>query len=174
MLKRWAIRALVEAARKPRWTDAGNMSPRIGIASALMVANLAAAVPSAERADMPPLRLQDTGLYRPGTLEPGKGVHSYSPQYPLWSDGATKRRWIWLPPGTSIDAAQPDAWQFPPGTRLWKEFAMGRRIETRFIERRADGGWNYATYVWNEAGTEALLAPDAGVRARACRRRAAS
>ena len=105
-----------------------------------------------------PLHLRDTGLSDPGTL-------SFSPQYPLWSDGAHKRRWIYLPPGTSIDASRPDAWDFPAGTRLWKEFAVDGPVETRFIERLADGTWRYATYVWNEAGTDATLAPGEGIAA---------
>ena len=64
---------------------------------------------------------------------------AFSPQYPLWSDGAAKRRWISLPPGTAIDASRPDAWEFPRGTRLWKEFSLDRPVETRFIERLPDG-----------------------------------
>src|SRR5688572_24156197 len=97
------------------------------------------------RADPLPLHLRDTGIDDPRNL-------AFSPQYPLWSDGAHKRRWIQLPPGTAIDATRPDAWVFPPGTRLWKEFALERPIETRLIEQLADGSWRYATYVWNEEG----------------------
>lgn len=82
-------------------------------------------------------------------------VLSFSPRYPLWTDGADKRRWIQLPPGSHIDASEPDAWQFPAGTRLWKEFGYGGRpVETRLIERPADGQRRFATYVWNDAGTE--------------------
>lgn len=33
------------------------------------------------------------------------------------------------------------------------------------IERRADGGWHYATYVWNEDGSDALLAPPGKIAA---------
>ena len=112
-----------------------------------------------------PERLSDTGLYTGGSLSTLRaGVLPFAPQYALWSDGADKHRWIWLPSGTSIDASQPDAWQFPRGTKLWKEFSQaGRRIETRTIERLADGSWRYAAYVWNEAGTEAHLAPARGV-----------
>ena len=88
---------------------------------------------------------------------------AYVPQSPLWSDGAEKRRWIALPPGTSIDTSRADAWDFPPGTKAWKEFShRGRKIETRFIERLADGGWRYATYLWNAEGTKATLAPAEG------------
>lgn len=87
----------------------------------------------------------------------------FTPRYPLWSDGAAKRRWISLPPGAQVDRTRPDAWEFPAGTRLWKEFSAGRSVETRFIERMADGRWRYATYIWNEAGTHAVLAPEAGI-----------
>jgi len=111
-----------------------------------------------------PERLRDTGLYAPGsTTQIAPGVLAFSPQYPLWSDGATKRRWIALPPGTSIDASRPDAWEFPRGTRLWKEFSVGRRVETRLIERLQDGSWRFAAYVWDEAGTDATLASADGL-----------
>lgn len=113
-----------------------------------------------------PERLSRTGLFAPGSVtELMPRALSFSPQYPLWSDGATKRRWIALPPGTFVDASNPDAWVFPVGTRLWKEFAVGRRIETRYIERAADGSWRFATYVWNDAGTDATLAPAEGIAA---------
>jgi hypothetical protein len=110
-----------------------------------------------------PVRLADTGLYaRDGQLS--ADVLPFSPQYPLWSDGATKRRWIYLPAGASIDASQPDAWEFPRGTKLWKEFRHGRALETRFLTRGLDGAWRFGSYVWNADGTDATLAPAAGLR----------
>lgn len=113
-----------------------------------------------------PAQLSATGLYADLRADRvAKGVRSFTPQYPLWSDGSLKRRWLWLPPGTRIDASRTDAWQFPPGTRLWKEFSMGRRVETRLIERLADGQWRYATYVWREDGSDADLAPERGIAA---------
>jgi hypothetical protein len=121
----------------------------------------------ARAADVPalPEHLRDTGLYADASmsrLQPD--VLPFSPQYPLWSDGASKRRWIQLPEGTSIDATKPDAWEFPRGTKLWKEFSHGGRVETRFIERLADGNWRYASYVWSADGQDAVLAPAAGIR----------
>lgn len=110
------------------------------------------------RAEPLPLHLRDTGIDDARKL-------AFSPQYPLWSDGAAKRRWISLPPGTAIDASRPDAWEFPRGTRLWKEFSLDRPVETRFIERLADGSWRYAVYVWNEEGTDATRAPADGIAA---------
>ena len=111
-----------------------------------------------------PERLDETGLYWPGSTVVRPDVISYTPQYPLWSDGATKRRWFSLPPGTSIDATRVDAWDFPPGTKLWKEFRHGRAVETRFIERLGDGSWRFAAYVWNAQGTAAFLAPRDGAQ----------
>jgi len=75
-----------------------------------------------------------------------------------------KHRWVRLPEGTRIDAANPDAWQFPVGTRFWKELGFERRVETRYIERLADGSWAYASYVWNAEGTDAERAPERGLR----------
>lgn len=106
-----------------------------------------------------PERLADTGLYDESTRA---GLIEYSPQYPLWSDGAGKRRWIYLPPGSFIDAANPDAWDFPRGTKLWKEFRHGAAVETRYIVRGADGTWRYGSYAWDARGGEARLVPVAG------------
>src|SRR5215210_6458541 len=57
-------------------------------------------------ASPPPQRLRDTGLFVGNSAtEIGAGILAFSPQYPLWSDGAKKRRWISLPAGTFIDAS---------------------------------------------------------------------
>lgn len=123
-----------------------------------------AAAPRAAEAHPPlPQKLSETGLYAPGTREIGPDKLAYAPQYPLWSDGAVKRRWLWLPPGTRIDATNPDAWQFPPGTRLWKEFGFAKPVETRYIERLADGSWRFAAYAWDADGRDARLVPAAGI-----------
>jgi len=112
-----------------------------------------------------PAHLRDTGLYADAAMTQVRSeVLPFSPQYPLWSDGASKRRWIHVPEGTSIDATRPDAWEFPRGTKLWKEFSHGDRIETRYIERSVDGTWRYASYVWSADGRDAVLAPAVGVR----------
>jgi hypothetical protein len=112
-----------------------------------------------------PERLSDTGLFLAGTTSVDPANRPFSPQYPLWTDGARKSRWIQLPPGARIDATDLDNWSFPPGTRLWKEFAFGgRRVETRLLWRTNSGAWAYATYVWNDAQTDAILAPADGLR----------
>ena len=138
-----------------------------GAALALTTAALlggAAVAPEAPAG--PPQTLQETGLYADAaTLRVDPRHLAFSPQYPLWSDGAGKRRWISLPPGASIDGSDPDAWRFPVGTRLWKEFSFGGRpIETRFMQLQANGQWLYAAYAWSPDGREARLAPEAGLR----------
>lgn len=132
----------------------------IGAAAALALATAAPAL-----AWDPPATLRETGLYADWasrTVAPAN--LSFSPQYPLWTDGAVKRRWIQIPRGTYVDASDPDSWEFPFGTRLWKEFRVGGRpVETRYIER-TDEGWQFAAYQWSEDGTEAALAPERGAR----------
>lgn len=104
----------------------------------------------------PPL-LSQTGFYD-GQARP------FSPQYPLWTDGAAKRRWIALPESAVIDATNLARWEFPVGTKFWKEFAFnGRKVETRLLWRASAERWVFATYVWNEAQTDATLAPETGI-----------
>ena len=124
------------------------------------------ASPAPHRAVLPtpalPETLSGTGLYADFDARAvDANNRPFTPQYPLWSDGARKRRWIRLPKGSVIDASRPDAWQFPVGTKLWKEFSFDRPVETRFIER-TPSGWRFAAYVWSEDGRTATLAPDRG------------
>ena len=121
------------------------------------------ATPGQSPASWPPERLRDTGLYADWASRTVDPNHlPFSPQYPLWTDGAAKRRWIHLPEGTWIDASRPDEWEFPVGTRIWKEFRFERRAETRFIEHTAQG-WQFAAYAWNEDESEAALVPERGL-----------
>ena len=103
-----------------------------------------------------PVRLSETGLYADLSqrmLAPG--VIEFSPRYPLWTDGAKKRRWAFLPAGTQIDVSDPDRWVFPVGAKLWKEFeAEGLVLETRYLEKTS-AGWRFESYVWDADGNEA-------------------
>lgn len=111
-----------------------------------------------------PARLTQTGLYQAGDLSRiAPALQSFSPQYPLWSDGATKTRWILIPRGQKIDARDTDAWAFPVGTKLWKEFTFqGRKVETRFIWHPNASTWVFASYAWREDQSDADLVPEAG------------
>jgi len=142
----------------------------IAAGSLLVFSLLGFAAPVAVIAQTPaasaPQNLQDTGLYADfRTLQVDPRHLVFTPQYPLWSDGALKRRWISLPAGGVIDGSDPDAWVFPVGTRFWKEFSFGgQRIETRYLERQADGEWLYAAYTWSADGREATLTSQKGRR----------
>jgi hypothetical protein len=145
---------------------------RLGLATAAVAAAVAwlpapppaLAAPGAAAPRLPE-RLSATGLYadgRPGVV--AEENRPFSPQYPLWSDGAAKRRWIYLPPGTAIDASRGADWSFPVGTRFWKEFRFGdRKVETRVLWRATATDWVAASYVWNDEQSDAVLAPAAGV-----------
>ena len=51
----------------------------------------------------PPASLRDTGLYSDWDSKTiAAGNLPYTPQYPLWTDGAAKQRWI-PPPGRQRD-----------------------------------------------------------------------
>ena len=142
------------------------MNIRKGWLAALVILAAAAPSPSASTgATRPPRLLSETGLY----LTTGDGLvvdprnRPFSPQYPLWSDGARKARWVRLPDGATIDARNVDRWDFPVGTRFWKEFTFGtRKVETRLLRKDGPASWTFASYVWNDAQTDAELAPDDG------------
>jgi hypothetical protein len=137
------------------------------LGAAMLISVLTSAEAVAQPAtSKPPQTLQETGLYSDApALEVDPRHLAFAPQYPLWTDGAAKRRWISLPSGAAIDGSDPDAWIFPVGTRLWKEFSFGgRRVETRYIERQADGQWLYAAYAWSSDGSEATLVSERGRR----------
>jgi hypothetical protein len=103
----------------------------------------------------PPATLDLTGLYTsPDALptDTAPYVQEYTPTYTLWSDGANKKRWVYLPPCTQIDTSDMDHWVFPVGTRFWKEFRVGDKlVETRFIHRFGTGpsDWLIVTYQWD-------------------------
>ncbi len=96
------------------------------------------------------------------------GVVEFQPRFPLWTDGAAKRRWIQLPPGTVIDDTDMDYWSFPVGTKLWKEFVRdGVRVETRYAVRTgpSEGDWQLMPFAWNALQTDAVAVPDGYVNA---------
>lgn len=101
-----------------------------------------------------PRTLAETGLFSStAPLEVAPNVRHYVPKYPLWSDGAEKDRFVYIPSCSTIDTSDMDHWKFPVGTRLWKTFAVdGARIETRMLHRygAAQTDWLFATYQWNE------------------------
>jgi hypothetical protein len=108
-----------------------------------------------------PTELSCTGLYSDwATKTVSSDVKQFAPGYPLWSDGAQKTRWVYLPPGQTINTSDMDEWTFPVGTKFWKEFKLPIgddsstpvRIETRLLWKRSAGDWYRTTYRWSEDG----------------------
>ena len=105
--------------------------------------------------------LSESGLYSDivdKVLRPD--VTEFEPEFKLWSDGAAKRRWIYMPAGTQINTARMDRWVVLPGTTVWKEFSdpiTGKRLETRIIQRLASGEFYFASFIWNQDDTEAVF-----------------
>lgn len=114
--------------------------------------------------------LSETGLYRSiADDELAPDLIAFEPAHALWSDGSTKRRWLRLPPDSSIDSSDMDHWQMPVGSVFFKEFTRdGVRVETRAIARTGPERFDYwmGAFVWNEAGTDAEFRPDGEENAR--------
>src|SRR5690242_6001785 len=94
-------------------------------------------------------------------LKPNRGVVPYDLNTTLFTDYATKRRYVWMPPGQAAVYKPDETFGFPRGTILVKTFsypdaALGgreRMIETRLLVN-TDDGWYALPYVWNAAQTE--------------------
>jgi uncharacterized repeat protein (TIGR03806 family) len=95
-------------------------------------------------------------------LHPNDRVVPYDLVTPLFSDYATKSRFVWMPVGTSAVYNDTQAFEFPVGTIFSKTFAYPesagkqRLIETRLLVHGNDG-WTALPYVWNDGQTEAEL-----------------
>lgn len=147
------------------------------LALAMGVAALSVAVSRDARATPPPVVVNDAAILddgMPRSLEafaffrkrdgtdPAPGVIPYVLNTALFSDGAEKLRFIYVPDGAQVEADGEGLLQFPVGSALIKTFAFGegddrRLIETRVLLHRADG-WIALPYRWNAEQTEARLA----------------
>lgn len=110
-----------------------------------------------------PRVLSEYGFFADAPAQiPGKGVTAYRLNTPLFSDGAEKLRFVYVPAGAKARANGEDLLDLPVGSALIKTFAFeqdGKRrlIETRVLLHRADG-WLALPYLWNDEQTEARLA----------------
>jgi glucose/arabinose dehydrogenase/mono/diheme cytochrome c family protein len=127
-----------------------------------------------------PRKLSETGLF---DSVAGHRIHPglipFSVNAPLWSDGAYKERYLYLPASMADDGspqitpfdftADDRGWNLPEGTISVKSFALELRpgdadsrrwIETRLFTKQ-NGEWVGYSYRWNQEQTEAFLV-DAG------------
>jgi uncharacterized repeat protein (TIGR03806 family) len=146
---------------------------------------LVAAPPLEKDAPTFPTKLSETGLFA-STKDhtPAAGLIPYSVNAALWSDGASKDRFLALPGNSQIEfetevypqpaPGAPAGWRFPPDTVLVKTFSLEmeagnpdskRRLETRLLHFKPMPGtdevggqfWRGYTYVWNDDQTDAEL-----------------
>jgi len=112
--------------------------------------------------------LSDYGFFKGSVKDqiPVDGVMPYALNSPLFSDYASKLRFVRLPEGQSV-AYNPDSvLQFPVGTAIVKTFyypidernpKKGRRLmETRILLHESKG-WVALPYIWNKEQTDAVL-----------------
>lgn len=122
--------------------------------------------------DMGLLKLSEYGFFKQplNQLMPiSDRVIPYELNSPLFTDYASKKRFIYLPEGTSIDVVKDDEiLDFPVGTVIIKNFYYkgdqladsenDRIIETRLlVHSEKTKKWETIPYIWNEEQTEAYL-----------------
>lgn len=115
-----------------------------------------APAPEGQRATGEGSSLAQTGCYAIGEGAP-RGAIPYSVNSPLWSDGAEKERWVFVPENAKINVGEGGDFDLPVGSTAVKTFAVsGKPVETRLFTRFPDG-WAGFSYEWNDAGTDAVL-----------------
>jgi uncharacterized repeat protein (TIGR03806 family) len=145
-------------------TNRGSVSPFFNMPTA-MPANLPGTLP---------LLLSQTGIFsNTPSMTPTNGLIPYSPNVPLWSDGAQKIRYMAVPnnggtitPDEQITFAPTGTWTFPAGTVFVKTFELQtngsdpsslRRLETRLLVRDINGAVYGVTYKWRPDYSDADL-----------------
>ena len=102
-------------------------------------------------------------------LKPNLGVVPYDLNTPLFSDYASKYRFVWMPAGAAARYREDGPFEFPVGTVLAKTFAFPaeaasssnsspkeRLIETRLLVKGEDG-WAALPYIWDSEQRDATL-----------------
>ncbi len=98
-------------------------------------------------------------------MKPALNVLPYEPASSLFTDYASKKRFIWMPIGVNATyQADNKVLDFPVGTVLIKSFYYTtiqpgnttRIMETRLMIRKTEG-WKFYEYLWNDAQTDADL-----------------
>lgn len=141
----------------------------LALAIVLLAANAGIAAPNdaAIIKRSPPKLLSDFGFFaQPGTQKPASGVVPFELSTPLFSDGALKQRFVYVPEGKSVQYHDTEAFEFPVGSALIKTFSFPadyrrpqenvRLIETRVLLRQ-ETGWQAWAYQWNAEQTDAEL-----------------
>ncbi len=114
-------------------------------------------------------KLSETGLFADvATEKPAPGVVGYEINHPGWHDGAKGKHWLAAPSEAKLHPSEGGQWGTDNGLVLVQTLALDtsagpRRTETRLLLKR-DNDWTAYTYLWNDAQTDAELAPAKGMR----------
>lgn len=112
-------------------------------------------------------KLSDYHLFKGplADLVPIADLFPYDLNTPLFSDYASKKRFMYLPKGSEIGYKEKGVLDFPDGTILIKNFyypadsiMLGKRkiLETRLLIHHEEG-WKALPYIWNAEQSEAYL-----------------
>jgi uncharacterized repeat protein (TIGR03806 family) len=121
-----------------------------------------------------PTLLSLTGVFtNTPAMAPDASLIPYTPNVPLWSDGAQKVRYFSIPntgapytPAEQIAYAPTGTWSFPAGTVFVKTFELQTnqsdptsllRLETRLLVRDTNGAVYGVTYKWRPDYSDADL-----------------
>jgi uncharacterized repeat protein (TIGR03806 family) len=121
-----------------------------------------------------PLLLSQTGVFsNTPSMTPVAGLIPYTPNTPLWSDGALKTRYLAVPNNggvlttkEQIAFAPTGTWTFPAGTVFVKTFSLNtdlrnpnvvQRLETRLLVRDINSQVYGVTYKWRSDNSDADL-----------------
>jgi uncharacterized repeat protein (TIGR03806 family) len=121
-----------------------------------------------------PALLSLTGVFaNTPAMAPAASLIPYTPNVPLWSDGAQKVRYFSVPktgapytPAEQIAYAPTGTWSFPAGTVFVKTFELQTnqsdpasllRLETRLLVRDINGAVYGVTYKWRSDYSDADL-----------------
>jgi uncharacterized repeat protein (TIGR03806 family) len=102
--------------------------------------------------------LSGTGcVSAPAPKEPASGLVPYDVISDLWSDGATKERYLALPNQSTINLDSDGDFGLPVGTVLVKHFKLdGKFVETRLFTH-GSLGWQGFSYEWRDDQSDATL-----------------
>ncbi len=114
-----------------------------------------------------PKLLSQTGAFsNTPNMVPNANLIPFAPNSQLYSDNASKLRWISLPATTKVKWDAKENWVYPQGTVVVKHFdlptsatnpASKRRLETRLLVVKADGKVYGVTYRWRADNSDADL-----------------
>jgi len=122
-----------------------------------------------------PTRLSGTGVFADTAARtPAAGLIPYTPNQPMWSDGAVATDYLAVPrrdgpltPEEQIRLRTTNAWVFPAGSVFVKNLDLPvdernpavplRRLETQILVRDANGAVYGMTYKWRPDNSDADL-----------------